>query len=90
MSAVTTRVIWRTLDASWIDTDPDVSVITVVMQANGKEYVVVCSGPKGMKSDEFVPAIISAGQSLNAASGGNVSISNPDADKFDTGTQRAS
>jgi hypothetical protein len=90
MSGVTTRVIWRLLDANWIDTDPDVSVITVVMQANGKEYVVVCSGPKGMKSDEFVPAITAAGAALNAASGGGVRVGDPQGDLFDTGTQRAS
>jgi hypothetical protein len=90
MSAVTTRVLWHMLDAQWIDTDPDVSAIMVVLQAAGKEYVVVCSGPKGMKSDEFVPAIISAGTALNRASGGNVSVADPEDDKFDTGTQRAS
>jgi len=92
MSPVTTRVLWRLLDAVWIDEDPNVSVITVVMQANGKEYVVVCSGPKGMKSDEFVPAIVCAGQSLNAASGGVVSVAGPDPqmDLFNTGNQRAS
>jgi hypothetical protein len=90
MSApVKTRVLWRTLDVNWIDTDPAVSVIAVTMQAKGKEYVVVCSGPKGMKSDEFVPAIIATGQSLNAASGGGISVGDPEADKFDTGTQRA-
>lgn len=85
-----TRVLWRLLDAQWIDTDPNVSVITVVMQANGKEYVVVCSGPKGMKSDEFVPAVTAAGEALNRASGGNVSVASSEADKFDTGDQRAS
>jgi hypothetical protein len=90
MSGVTTRVLWRLLDAHWIDTDPDVSIISIVMQANGKEYVVVCSGPKGMKSDEFVPAITAAGAALNAASGGGVSLSDPETDKFDTGNQRAS
>jgi hypothetical protein len=88
--SVSTRTLWRLLDANWIDTDPDVSVISVIMQAEGKEYVVVCSGPKGMKSDEFVPAIISAGSALNKASGGAVAVADPDADKFDTGNQRAS
>jgi len=90
MSGVTTRVLWHLLDAQWIDTDPDVSVISVIMQANGEEYVVVCSGPKGMKSDEFVPAITAAGAALNAASGGGVSVGDPESDKFDTGSQRAS
>jgi hypothetical protein len=90
MSNVPTRVLWHLLDANWIDTDPDVSVISVVMQANGKEYVVVCSGPKGMKSDEFVPAILSAGEALNRASGGNAAVVDAETDKFDTGTQRAS
>jgi hypothetical protein len=88
--SVPTRVLWRLLDANWIDTDPEVSVITVIMQANGKEYVVVCSGPKGMKSDEFIPAITAAGATLNAAHGGSISVVDPEADKFDTGTQRAS
>jgi hypothetical protein len=90
MSGVTTRVLWRLLDASWIDTDPDVSVICVIMQANGKEYVVVCSGPKGMKSDEFVPAITAAGAALNAASGDRISVADPQGDLFNTGDQRAS
>jgi hypothetical protein len=91
--STTTRTLWRLLDANWIDTDPDVSVISVVMQANGKEYVVVCSGPKGMRSDEFVPAITAAGAALNAASGGGVTavrVGDPQGDLFDTGNQRAS
>ncbi len=87
----TTRVLWQVLDASWIDTDPDVSVIAVVLRASGKEYVVVCSGPKGMKSDEFVPAVIAAGSALNKSSGGGISVADPAADNtFDTGDQRAS
>ena len=90
MSEVPTRTLWQLIDAQWIDNDPDVSVITVVMQANGKEYVVVCSGPKGMKSDEFVPAITAAGSALNAASGNQIKLADPEADKFDTGSQRAS
>jgi hypothetical protein len=86
---VVTRVQWRLLDAQWIDTDPDVSVISVVMQANEKEYVVVCSGPKGMMSDEFISAITSAGHALNMATGGTLKVASPD-DTFNTGNQRAS
>jgi hypothetical protein len=90
MSGIHTRVLWRVIDAQWIDTDPDTSVIAVVLQASGKEYVVVCSGPKGMRSDEFVPAITAAGSVLNRSSGGGISVADPQMDLFDTGSQRAS
>ena len=85
-----TRTEWRIVDAQWIDEDPDVSVIAVTVQSNGKEYAVVCSGPKGMKSDEFVPAITAAGHVLNISSGTAVSVADPQGDLFDTGNQRAS
>jgi hypothetical protein len=86
----TTRILWRMLDAQWVDTEPDVSMIALTMQANGKEYIVVCSGPKGMKSDEFIPAIVAAGTTLNTASGDSVRVGGPETDRFDTGDQRAS
>lgn len=89
MTDVKTRTVWRMIDAKWIDTDPDVSVITIVLQSEGKEYVVVCSGPKGMKSDEFVPAIIAAGRFLNVACGDVVTDSQMADATFDTGDQRA-
>jgi hypothetical protein len=90
MADVKTRTLWKLFDAQWIDEDPDVSVITLVMQANGKEYVVVCSGPKGMKSDEFVPAIMAAGTVLNRTTGGDATVVDPTDATFDTGNQRAS
>jgi hypothetical protein len=90
MSRVPTRTLWRVLDANWIDEDPDVSVISVVLQANGKEYVVVCSGPKGMLSDEFTSAIQAAATTLIRANGGSIEVADPQMDMFDTGDQRAS
>ena len=89
MSDVPTRTLWRVLDAKWIDTDPDVSVITIVLQANGKEYVVACSGPKGMKSDEFTSAVQAVATTLIRANGGRIAVADPDTVAFDTGDQRA-
>jgi hypothetical protein len=90
MSADRVRTEWHIVDAQWVDEDPDVSVIAVTVRSNGKEYVVVCSGPKGMKSDEFVPAITAASHALSAASGNTASVVDPKDDMFDTGNQRAS
>lgn len=89
-TSTSTICIWRVLDAQWIDTDPDVSVIAVTLQASGKEYVVVCSGPKGMLSDEFTSAVQAAATTLIRANGGNISVADPQMDMFDTGDQRAS
>jgi hypothetical protein len=89
VTGTTERVLWHMLDAQFIDTDPEVSVIAVVMESKGQKYAVVCTGAKGMMPDEFVPAIMAAGQTLNAVSGDIVSIADPSqADMFDTGSQR--
>lgn len=93
MSAVPvmTRQLWKVLDAQWVDTDHDCDVITVTLRSNGKEYVVACSGPKAMKSDEFIPAIRAAAAALLESSGGDITVVNRDSGgTFDTGDQRAS
>lgn len=91
MTDVTTRTLWRVLDAQWIDKDPDGDVITVTLQAAGKDYVVTCSGPKGMRSDEFIPAVRAAEVALDViANGGDITVVNSDSDAtFYTGDQRA-
>ena len=89
---VKTSSLWRTLDAQWIDSDPACDVIALTMQSNGKEYAVVCSGPKGMKSNEFISAIRAAAASLIAVAGGDLKDTGCSAANdptFDTGDQRA-
>ena len=91
MSDVKTSTIWRCLESRWVDTDPDCDCITLTMQANGRSFAVVVSGPKRMKSDEFVPALQAAAAAIIMACGGDPSVvgaSNAD-DTFDTGNQRA-
>jgi hypothetical protein len=89
---IKTSTVWQLLDAQWIDTDPMVSVIATTVRGNGTEYAVVCSGPKGMKSNEFISAIRVAVAGLLRAGGGDMSVvgcgevSDP---RFDTGDQRA-
>jgi hypothetical protein len=88
-TTVKTRTVWRLLDARFIDTDKECDVIALTMQSNGKEYAVVCSGPKGMKSNEFTPAIRAASAALLAATGGTLTDVVGDDPTFDTGDQRA-
>jgi hypothetical protein len=93
VSAVKTTTVWRCLDARWIDNDPECDVIALVMQAAGAEFGVVCSGPKGMKSNDFIPAVHAALAALIGAAGGDIEqVGARDAsqgDLFDTGGQRA-
>jgi hypothetical protein len=92
LAEVKTHTLWRALDAQWVDDDPSCSVIALTMQSNGKEYAVVCSGPKGMESNEFISAIRAAAASLIAAAGGDLKDTGCSAandPKFDTGDQRA-
>jgi hypothetical protein len=88
VTGVPTRTLWRVVDAQWHDNEPDVSVISIMLQANGNTYAVVCSGPKGMKSDEFTSAIQAAATTLIRANGGSIAVGDPDT-TFDTGDQRA-
>jgi len=92
MAEVKTHTLWRALDAQWVDSDPTCDVIALTMQSNGKEYAVVCSGPKGMRSPEFTSAIRAAAATLLAAAGGDmadVGASAANDPTFDTGDQRA-
>jgi hypothetical protein len=69
------RSLWRVIDCRWVDKEPDVDVIAVVV-ANGRtgdSYAVTCAGPKGMKSDQFIDAIRAATASLLRAAGGDMS-----------------
>ncbi len=97
MSADTpTQVVWRVLSAVWIDTDPQVDVIALSLQASGKMYCVTCAGPKDMSSNEFIPAVRAACAAMIAACGGDMSVvgvgtaETAEIAKFDTGDQRAS
>ena len=90
---VKTRTLWRCSDASWIDTEKDCDCMALTMQSGGEVFAVVVSGPKGMKSDRFVPAVQAAAAALVAACGGDPSVVGACAadqlDMFDTGDQRA-
>jgi hypothetical protein len=92
MTAPVTSTLWQLLDAFWIETDPDVDVIAVAVKGGGQQYVVTCAGPKGMKSNEFVPAMRAAVAGLIRAAGGDMTAvgARPAEDPtFDTGDQRA-
>ena len=85
-----TRTIWRLLDAQFVDADPDCDVVALTMQVEGGDtYAVVISGPKGMKSTGFIPAVRAASEALLAATGGAITVA-ADGDLFDTGDQRPS
>jgi hypothetical protein len=68
-------ILWRIADCSWLDKEPEVDTIlvTVVNGRTGEPYGVTCTGPKGMKSDQFVTAIRAALAGLMLASGGDMS-----------------
>jgi hypothetical protein len=84
-----TRTFWRVLDACFIDADPDCDVVALTMQLEGGDaYTVAISGPKGMKSDGFVPAVRAAAETLLVAIGGAITLATDDG-LFDTGDQRA-
>jgi hypothetical protein len=92
MSTPITRTAWAVLDAKWVDTDPECDVIAVELQANGKNYSVACSGPKNMKSNEFISAMYAAAAGLIRASGNDLSslkVVDDSTAQFDTGDQRA-
>jgi hypothetical protein len=89
---MSTRTAWAVLGAKWVDTDPECDVIAVELQANGKNYAVVCSGPKNMKSTEFISAMYAAAAGLVRASGnelGSLKVVDDKNAQFDTGDQRA-
>ena len=89
---VKTTTLWHTLSAQWIDTDPACDCVALALQSAGKVYAVVCSGPKGMKSDEFIAAIRAAAATLINAAGGDmkdVGATFANDPTFDTGNQRA-
>jgi hypothetical protein len=90
MSAVTTSAV--TTSTVWIDDDPECSTIAVTVKSDGVEYAVVCSGPKGMRSNDFTNAMRIAVAGLIRAGGGDMSVvgcGTLDDAKFDTGSQRA-
>jgi hypothetical protein len=78
----------------WHDRDDQVDVISIVLQGLGSEYAVVCSGPKGMKADQFITAIRAAAAALIYGAGGDMeavgaSPISPDGGfDFDTGDQK--
>ncbi len=87
----TTVTGWEVYDAQWIDTDDTCDVIVIALGANGKRYAVSCSGPKGMRSDDFIPAVRAACAVMIGAVGGDMSVvGGMRLDLFDTGDQRAS
>jgi len=87
-----TRTYWHVLDAQFVDTDKGCDVVALTMQLEGGDaYAVVCSGPKGMKSTDFIPAVRAAAEALIAVTGGAISVGTDvrQGDLFDTGDQRA-
>jgi len=92
---IKTYTVWKLVHADIVDDNPDCDVIAIGMQANGKEYAVVVSGPKGMQASEFIPAMRAAAMGLTAIVRGDVSGTvNEDGavsdSTFDTGNQRPS
>jgi hypothetical protein len=93
MSTVKMQVVWHLKDAYWIEEQPEMDTISVLLQAGGEEYAVACSGPKGMTSNQFISALRAATAGLIRATGGDMSVVGvgtlEDA-TFDTGAQRPS
>ena len=88
---MSTSTLWRVTGADWFDNEPDVSTISVSLLANGKDYAVACTGPKGMNSNEFIPALRAAAAAMINSVGGDMSaVGAAQLDMFDTGDQRAS
>jgi hypothetical protein len=82
--------IWRVTGADWIDSETDVDSITISLHTNGEDYAVACTGPKGMKSDQFIGALRAATAALIRANGGDIStVGAAELDTFNTGDQRA-
>lgn len=88
-----TSTLWKIVSCDWVDKDPDLDVIAISVKGPGGLYAVVCSGHKGMKSDEFITAIRAAAAGLIVAGGGDLSVvgaATLEDSKFDTGNQRPS
>jgi hypothetical protein len=90
MSTTQTNTLWRVTGSDWMDDEPDVSTIALSLRANNADYAVACTGPKGMKSDQFISALRAAAAALTGASGGDLStVGASQLGLFDTGDQRA-
>jgi hypothetical protein len=90
-NSVVTRTLWQVLDAEWIDTDPTFDTLAMNLRANGKDFAVAVSGPKGMTSVDFIPAVRAAAAAMLNAVGGDVKDVGAEViDQFYTGDQRAS
>jgi hypothetical protein len=91
MSTAQTSTLWRVTGSDWMDDEPDVSTIVLSLRANNADYAVACTGPKGMKSDQFISALrAAAAAALIGASGGDLStVGAAQLGLFDTGDQRA-
>jgi len=94
LNNIITKSLWRVLDTRLIETDPDVDVIAVTVEGDGKVYTAVVSGHKGMNSNEFITALRAATAGLLQAVGADMSVvgaqeGNSEDKTFDTGTQRA-
>lgn len=90
MSGVKTSTLWGVTGADWLDTEEDVDSITLSLRSNGEDHAVACTGPKGMKSDQFISAIRAAAAALIQANGGDITtVGAAQLGLFDTGDQRA-
>jgi hypothetical protein len=90
MSDVPTATLWRVTGAKWLDTDEEFDSISLLIRSNGEDYAVACTGPKGMKSDQFISAIRAAAAALIQANGGDITtVGAAHPDLFDTGDQHA-
>lgn len=86
--------LWRVLSSEYYTDDPEHDVMALTVAASGHNYAVAISGPKGMRSIEFIPALQAACAALLMAVGEDPSIvgakyHDPDDETFDTGNQRA-
>jgi hypothetical protein len=93
MSDVKTSTLWRCAEARWVDTDPSCDCLALTMLGAGTTFAVVISGPKGMTSNDFIPAVQAAAAALIITCGGDPSVVGASTSQndptFDTGSQRA-
>ena len=67
-----TKTVWRVLTTNFAEDPNGDDILSMSLQANGKTYAVVVAGPRGMNSDEFIPALRAAAGVLIHACGGDV------------------
>jgi hypothetical protein len=93
MTGVVTHTQWSVTAAEMRTDEEDFDTVAVSLLGLGANYVVACSGPKGMDPTQFITALRAATAALIHAVGGDMSAvgaATPDDAMMDTGDQRAS